>query len=327
MPTKSPQAETLVPEESGSTPAASASAQPIQRTSVKGPSRLRVVILGNGSKVGVDEQAKVLADAIEDRNDKIELVGVDVSADSDLSLLKADLALVLGGDGTVLHTARRMGDHPTPVLGINLGRLGFLAELAPAAFLDRIGDLADRRFTIENLMTLSCTLAPKSGPARVFRGLNDVVLRAAPIFRLLDISLRIDGESVMTYRGDGVILATPVGSTAHSLSAGGPIVPPDAHLFVITPICPHTLTQRPLVDGTHKTYELAPRAEGAATELVIDGQVQVSVEAGDRILIRRGNTPFPMARLAGHSFYRTLRDKLGWGVEPPGDRGAHPTVR
>ncbi len=283
---------------------------------------LRVMILGNALKPGVVEESKRLA-AIFQADPKFELVGVDLSPDSDLSALAADVALVLGGDGTVLHTARRMESQATPVLGINLGRLGFLAELTPALFRERIRDLADRRFTIENLMTLSCFLTPKTGPTRVFRGLNDVVIRSAPAFRLLEISLRIDGETVMTYRGDGVILATPVGSTAHSLSAGGPIVPPDAHLFVITPICAHTLTQRPLVDGTHKTYEFIPQGDDVATVLVIDGQVQIAVESGDRIVVRRGDAPFPMIRLPGHSFYRTLRDKLGWGVEPPGDRGVH----
>jgi NAD+ kinase len=120
----------------------------------------------------------------------------------------------------------------------------------------------------------------------------------------------------MTYRGDGLIIATPVGSTAHSLSAGGPILPPNAHMFVVTPLCPHTLTQRPLVDGAHKVYEATPFGEGIATALVIDGQVQVPLHCGDRVTIRRGKTPLPMVRLPRHSFYRTLRDKLGWGAIP-----------
>ena len=289
------------------------------------PSPLSIVILGNGTKPEVHAEVRVLAQAMASEP-RLCFLGVDLSPDSDLSNLKADLALVLGGDGTVLHTARRMGDQPTPVLGINLGRLGFLADLTPEAFLERLGDLAERRYTIDNLMTLACTLAPRSGPVREFRGLNDVVLRSAPIFHLLEIGLSIDGESVMTYRGDGLILATPVGSTAHSLSAGGPILPPNAHMFVVTPICAHTLTQRPLVDSTHKVYEMVPQGEGIATVLVIDGQVQVPVSCGDRVIVRRGVSPFPMVRLPGHSFYRTLRDKLGWGAAPPGDRGARPSL-
>ena len=283
---------------------------------------LRIAILGNGTKPEVREEAARLAEAV--RAAGLGLAGVDLASDTDLSGLAADVALVLGGDGTVLHTARRMGDLPTPVLGINLGRLGFLADLTPTAVLARLEDLARRRYTVDNLMTLSCTLTTRDGAAQQFRGLNDVVLRAAPAFHLLDIGLCIDGESVMTYRGDGLILATPVGSTAYSLSAGGPILPHDAQMFVVTPICAHTLTQRPLVDGAHKTFEVFPRGEEVAMYLVVDGQVQVPLATGDRVVVRRGGTPFPMVRLPGHSFYRTLRDKLGWGTSPIVERDRRP---
>jgi NAD+ kinase len=286
---------------------------------------LAVAVLGNGTKAEIAAEADRLAKAINDCPG-LRLACVDLGADSDLSGLPADIALVLGGDGTLLHTARRMGDRPTPVLGVNLGRLGFLADLDPSGFLDHLCDLADRRYTLDNLMTLACTLSRKNGPPQSFRGLNDVVLRAAPVFHLLEIGLSIDGESVMTYRGDGLIVATPVGSTGHSLSAGGPILPHDAHMFVVTPICPHTLTQRPLVDSTHKVFDITPRGAEASIVLVIDGQVQVPLEPGDRVTVRRGDTPFPMVRLPGHSFYRTLRDKLGWGTVPPGDRGVHSEV-
>ncbi|APW62093.1 NAD(+)/NADH kinase [Paludisphaera borealis] len=281
---------------------------------------LRLMILGNGTRDEVRTQVEVLTREIEACGG-VALAGVDLSADSDLSSLPADLAVVVGGDGTVLHTVRRMGVSPIPVVGVNAGRLGFLADLTPATFCLHLADLSERRFTIENLMTMACTVTSTRGPTREFRALNDAVIRAAPYFRIVEIGLSIDGESVMSYRGDGLIVATPVGSTAHSLSAGGPILPPNAHMFVITPLCSHTLTQRPLVDGGHKTYELVPQGEGVAMLLVIDGQVQIPLQADDRVTIRRGNPPFPMVRLPGHSFYRTLRDKLGWGAYPAGDRG------
>lgn len=285
------------------------------------PGPLRVVLLGNRTKPEVEGEARRLAEAIA-RRPGLRLDGVDLSPETDLTRLEADLALTLGGDGTVLHTVRRMGDRPIPVLGVNLGRLGFLADVTPSEFLDRLDDLASRRFTVENLMTLDCMLVPQGGPTRTFRGLNDVVLRSAPLFHMVEIELKVDGETVMGFRGDGLILATPVGSTAHSLSAGGPILPPDTHNVVVTPICAHTLTQRPLVDAAHKTYEMSPINEGAPVFLVIDGQIQVPMGVGDRVLVRRGSTPFPMVRLPGHSVYRTLRDKLGWGTQPPGHRGA-----
>jgi NAD+ kinase len=284
------------------------------------PEPLRLVILGNGTKAEVHAAARALTDSV-CRTPGLALASVDLSADSNLSDLPAGVAVVLGGDGTVLHTARRMEDRPIPVLGVNVGRLGFLADLTPAAFRERLGDLAARQFTVENLMTLECTLTPRLGPTRIFRGLNDAVIRAAPFFHLVEIDLSIDGESVMTYRGDGLIIATPVGSTAHSLSAGGPILPPNAHMFVVTPICPHTLTQRPLVDSAHKVYEATPLGDGISTVLVIDGQVQVPLRCGDRVTIRRGKTPLPMVRLPGHSFYHTLRAKLGWGALPRPEGG------
>lgn len=287
------------------------------------PAQLDVVILGNGTKPEVCAAAARLAEEMNARPG-LRLIDVDLSAEGDLSALRAEIALVLGGDGTVLHTARRMQDNPIPVLGVNLGHLGFLAELSPERFLEHLDDLLERRYTVENLMTLACTLESPGAPTRTFRGLNEVVLRAAPPFRLLEIGLSIDGESVMTYRGDGVIVATPVGSTAHTLSAGGPILPPDAHMFVVTPICAHTLTQRPLVDSMHRVFELVPHGPAGSVHLVVDGQVQVPLDDQSRVVVRRGGHPFPMVRLPGWSFYRTLRDKLGWGVNPPGGRGVMP---
>ena len=286
-------------------------------TSSRAP--LLVAILGNGTKTDVPAAADLIATAMNEVPG-LRLTDIDLGAESDLSGLSAHVALVLGGDGTVLHTARRMGDRPIPVLGVNLGRLGFLADLSPEALVESLGDLADRRFTVDHLMTLDATLVRREGLPRPFRALNDVVLRAAPSFSLLEIGLRIDGEPVMTYRGDGLIVATPVGSTAHSLSAGGPILPPDAHMFVITPICAHTLTQRPLVDSTSKVFELTSNNPDGSTYLVIDGQVQIPLDHGDRIMVRRGSSSFPMVRLPGQSFYRTLRNKLGWGASLPGER-------
>ena len=279
---------------------------------------MKLAVLGNGTKTEVREVAGRLAEAIGQYPGLVN-GPLDLAPDSDLSGLEADIALVLGGDGTVLHTARRMMDNPTPVVGINVGRLGFLADLTPGQLLERLPDLASRRFTIENLMTLSCSISNRKGEIRTFRGLNEVVLRAAPTFHILEIDLSIDGESVISYRGDGLILATPVGSTAHSLSCGGPILPPNAQMFVVTPMGAHTLTQRPLVDSAHKIYDLKNTGDGSAV-LVIDGQVQIPVESNDRITVRRCNTPFPMVRLPHYSFYRTLRDKLGWGTAPPGER-------
>jgi NAD+ kinase len=312
--------ETPRPEHVGPIPGGRPASAPRAHPQAAPTPPLKIFVLGNGTKDEVRVESERLRREI-DATPGLELAGVDLSADSNLAGLKAEVAIVLGGDGTVLHTARRMEDRPTPVLGVNVGRLGFLADLTPTALLGRLSELAARRFTVENLMSFLCTLIPVDGPRRDVRGLNDAVIRAAPFFHLVEIGLSINDESVMTYRGDGLIIATPVGSTAHSLSAGGPILHPAAHMFVVTPLCAHTLTQRPLIDSAHKVFEMVPRGDGVAMTLIIDGQVQIPLSCGDRVRIRRGRTPFPMIRLADHSFYRTLRDKLGWGALPAGERG------
>lgn len=144
-------------------------------------SLLKFVILGNGNKYDVHALARKLCEAILE-TPGLQLVGVDLSSDSNLSDLPADIAVVLGGDGTVLHTARRMEDRPIPVVGVNMGRLGFLADLTPSAFLKRLVDLSERRFKIDRLMTLTCVLASRNGPTLTFRGLNDAVVRSSALF-------------------------------------------------------------------------------------------------------------------------------------------------
>ena len=212
---------------------------------------LRLMLLGNGSREEVHAEAERLAVAVVCAPGVV-LAGIDLSVDSDLSKLPADIAIVLGGDGTVLHTARRMDDHPDPRPGRQCRPARLSCRPDPRRLLrpsDRPGAAAvhGREPDDPDLHP-----DPQERTRQVFRGLNDAVIRAAPFFHLIEIGLSIDGESVMTYRGDGLIIATPVGSTAHSLSAGGPILPPNAHMFVVTPLCAHTLTQRPLVDSAHR---------------------------------------------------------------------------
>lgn len=282
---------------------------------------LRLAILGNGAKPRAAELADSILHELRQRRD-IVVVAVDLAPETDLSGLaeQADLGLVLGGDGTVLQIARRMGARPIPILGVNQGRLGFLTDLTSEQLSGRWDEIANRRWRVERLMTLSCEFIRRPRPgaepvSETLRGVNEVVIRAAPEFHIMEIGMRVNGQSVTNFRGDGVILSTPAGSTAHSLSAGGPILPQNAEMFVITPICPFTLTQRPLVDTADKVYELMTLNAFNAT-LVVDGQQQRPVGEGDRVVVRRGETPLPMARLADHDFYRTLRNKLGWGVAP-----------
>jgi NAD+ kinase len=208
-----------------------------------------------------------------------------------------------------------MGYHQTPVLGINLGKLGFLADLSPDQLLACLPAVVRGEYRVTEHLMFECEVRT---PTRTdtFLGLNDVAVRAGPPFRIIDLDLMVDGEVVSAFSGDGLIVSTPVGSTAYSLSAGGPILGQDLHAFVITPICPHTLTNRPLVDSADKTYTIALRREEPGTTLIVDGQENIALTVDHRVLIRRAPVRFGLVKVPGHSYYQTLRDKLRWGTGP-----------
>jgi len=274
-------------------------------------SKLRLFILGNGNKPRVQAESENIRRIV---NGRAEIVSTDLRHEADLSKQKADLAVVLGGDGAILRAARQMGDRQVPVLGVNLGKLGFLAEVAPKDFAASFEKIVAGQYQVVEHLMFECSLeSVKKGSSKLL-GLNEVVIQTGPPYHMLDIELCIDGERVTTYSADGIIVATPVGSTAHSLAAGGPIVRQDLSVFVITPICPHTLTNRPLVDSAEKTYELVVHQSGST--LVVDGQIQIPLTRGDRVTVRAAPVTFGLVKIPGHSYYRRLRDKLTWGGQP-----------
>lgn len=229
---------------------------------------------------------------------------------------QVDLVLVLGGDGTILRTCRKLGSRQLPIIGINMGTLGFLADLSPDEFQSRFPDIRSRQFTVVSHLMYNCRLIRADGNHENHLGLNEVAVLAGAALQMLQIHLAINGKGVTTYRCDGVIVSTPVGSTAHNLSAGGPLLRQDLQAFVITPICPHTLTNRPLVDGAEFVYSLSfPTVPEGAT-LVIDGQIKIPLRNGDRIEVRKAPVDFQLVRFPDHSYYATLHDKLGWGGQP-----------
>jgi NAD+ kinase len=226
--------------------------------------------------------------------------------------LEADIVVVLGGDGSVLRGCRQLGRRQLPIIGVNLGRLGFLTDLSPSEFRKGLPALKRAQYqTVEHLM-FECQHYCEDGTVITDLGLNEVNVTAAGSMKMLSIHLKIDDVDVTTYSCDGLIISTPVGSTAHNLSAGGPILRQELQCFAITPICPHTLTVRPIVDSAERTFELSVRDAPTGVMLVIDGQINRPVHATDRILIRRAEQTFKLVRLAGHSFYGTLHRKLGW---------------
>ncbi|MBS0205706.1 MAG: NAD(+)/NADH kinase [Planctomycetes bacterium] len=227
-----------------------------------------------------------------------------------------DLVLVLGGDGTILRTCRQLGSRQLPIMGINLGRLGFLADLSPDEFQRRFHEIRARKFAVVPHLMYSCRLLRADGTHESHLGLNEVAVLSGAALRILQVHLAIDGRDVTTYSCDGLIVSTPVGSTAHSLAAGGPLLRQDLQAFVITPISPHTLTNRPLVDRADSVYSLTLPDVPAGATLVIDGQIKLPLRPGDEIEVRKAPVNFQFARLADHSYYATLHRKLGWGGQP-----------
>jgi NAD+ kinase len=247
-----------------------------------------------------------------------EVVVFDLYQQEDLSEVQADLTLVLGGDGAILRSARQMGYHQVPIIGINLGRLGFLSDLSVEEIYRLFPQIAagDYRVT-EHLMFETWVDAPGPQPMKTTTelGLNEIAILIGPPYQSLEVDLLIDGEAVARYNGNGVIVSTPVGSTAISLSAGGPIVSQELAAFAITPVCTHGLTSRPLVDSADKVYTLVINRGGSAMR-VIDGQDVVALPIGARVTVRRAPVTLKLARVAGRSFYKTLHDKLLWGAQP-----------
>lgn len=273
---------------------------------------MRFLILGNGAKPHVAESAERLTAAVEAAGGEVVLT--DLSRQRDLSNVEADLALVLGGDGAILRCARQMGYRQVPVLGVNLGRLGFLADLSPEEAIAYLPAVIRGEYHLTEHCMFVCSLSDGTGPREIL-GLNEVVVRAGPPFKMLEVELAIDGQVVARFLGDGLIISSPVGSTAHSLSAGGPVLGQELDAFVITPMCGHTLTSRPLVDSAAKTYTIGiGQAEGAW--IVVDGQDSGQLHPGDRVTVRRAPVAFRLVKVPGKTYYQTLREKLRWGTMP-----------
>src|SRR5262249_20366934 len=207
------------------------------------------------------------------RQEGVEIVALDLGGGLDFGALRADLVIVLGGDGAILRACRQMGTNQLPILGVNLGRLGFLADVSPSEFREHFANLRSRTYHVVPHLMFECRLTRGDGAVETFLGLNEVVVSSGTALRMIDVRLAINGEPATTCSGDGLIVSTPVGSTAHSLSAGGPILRQDLPAFVITPICPHTLTNRPLVESSECTYTLTAPEAPEGKMLDIDGQL------------------------------------------------------
>jgi NAD+ kinase len=272
--------------------------------------RPRLLMLGSGERPNVLPEAARLRPIIEQHAD---VVLADFEFHTDLAQVQADLAIVLGGDGSILRAANQMRFNQIPVLGVNLGKLGFLADLSPAELVNVLPDVCAGKFRVAEHLMFQSSVRRSDSLIHERLGLNETSVLGGPPFSMLDIELYVDAELATTYSCDGLIVSTPVGSTAHNLSAGGPILRKNLQAFVISPISPHTLTVRPVVDTADHVYEMVVRQPNEATSVVVDGRVLCRLTPEDRVRVQRAEPTFKMIEVSGHSYYRTLREKLGWG--------------
>jgi NAD+ kinase len=225
---------------------------------------------------------------------------------------RVELAIVLGGDGTMLWVARALMDDRIPLIGINRGRFGFLTDLTADSMLEGMGKILAGAFNVEQRMLLSASILHNGKTVGQGIAMNDVVISKGSIARLIELEVNIDGQFVYKQRSDGLILSTPTGTTAYSLSAGGPVLHPTLDAIALVPICPHTLSNRPIaINSASKVEVTLIQAEDACIHF--DGQQQSSFQQGDKVLVQRADKTVSLLHPLGHSHYDMLREKLNWG--------------
>ena len=264
---------------------------------------------------------------VHDLKTRAELVGVDTDQNGDLGKFNADAILVLGGDGTLLATARRLHGRAIPLMGVNFGRLGFLASFTPEEFPRHLDLLLAGKLPIVRRAMLEASVIGKEvrslEPGEVISrrrfsatALNDAVITAGPPFHMIELELGANGDQGIRYFGDGVIVSTPSGSTAYNVSAGGPIISPDVEAFCITPICPHSLSFRPVVVSARSSVVVQAVRVNEGTTLFCDGQASTKLSAGDRVVIRRSANDVLLVENPDSQEWRGLAEKLNWASSP-----------
>lgn len=240
---------------------------------------------------------------------------VAAAADIDSIGSNADVAVVLGGDGTLLNAGRRLAAHDVPLVGINQGRLGFMTDIARADMLPAIDRMLAGEFTADRRMLLDARVLRDGRELFQTLALNDVVVNKGDIGRMIELEVRVDGESLYVLRADGIIVATPTGSTAYALSANGPILQPAVPGIALVPLCPHALTHRPITISDTCAIEIALVAPYDA-RVHCDGQGHFDAQAGDIVRVRRSAHVVTLLHPPGYSYFAMLREKLHWSATP-----------
>ncbi|MEY2548307.1 MAG: kinase [Verrucomicrobiota bacterium] len=276
-------------------------------------------LIAHTGKTGVAELTRTLAADLERagltvllETNTAELAGLPAGRASAELGRDADLLVVLGGDGTILHLVGQLGDNIKPVFGINIGALGFLTCANSSASAEAVECIAKGEMVFSDRTLLDVTVKiPNASPANM-TGLNDVVLSRGEVSRLVRLKAKVNGEVLTEFNADGLIVATPTGSTAYSLSAGGPILAPESGAFVITPICPHVLTNRSIIMDEDAVIEVEVTERAYPVFLTVDGREPLRIEHGTTVLIKKSSRSLPLASLPGVSFFGVVRQKLKW---------------
>ncbi|MDX1389303.1 MAG: NAD(+)/NADH kinase [Acidobacteriota bacterium] len=289
-----------------------------EKTSPPTPKSVAVV-----SKIGPEEGARIASEI----GSWLKKRGIRVRLDDDTSRALGlgrgaptgplprgiDLVIVAGGDGTLLSVARSAAPRGIPILGINFGGLGFLTELNPEELFDGLERVIRGDYTVEERQLLRVRYRRNDKTLREYAVLNDAVVTKTALARMIELDVLVDRSKVASYTSDGLIISTPTGSTAYNLSAGGPILDPRVRAFVIAPICPHTMTYRPLVVPATVKVEVVLRATAEEVYLTLDGQIGFPMRGDDSMIVEDHPSPVRLVRVAGRSFFEVLRRKLRWG--------------
>jgi len=281
----------------------------------------RLAIFGHMQRQKVAEIIEEFKDFAQDKAEIVASCGIEgCSAEV---LKSCDFAMVFGGDGSIISAARNLSKAGVPMIGVNLGKLGFLAEFNVVELKKYFDDIVHGKATTEKRMMLSCKVFSSSGRSRERFGssaVNDVFITAGPLHRMIELEVAVDGQPIAGCIGDGLIIATPTGSTAYNLSAGGPILAGSMQAMVITPICPHSLSFRPIVISADSTVEVFCVRASSGTTISIDGQDSLRLSVDDTVRVERGKSDFLVVNNPSRTRWDTLAAKLGWAETPKYER-------
>jgi len=278
------------------------------------PRKPRVFLVGSSVKPQMAEQLRAVGGTVAD---VVDLVGQATTDDlTALAPARPDLLVVLGGDGTLLSIARHLRENQIPIIGVNMGKLGFLAEFTVEDVRTYLRGLDGRSPVCSERALLEVAVESAGGTSHSGLAVNDCVVQAGPPFRMITLAVNVDGEPLTTVMGDGLIICTPTGSTAHNMSAGGPILLPGVMGLVITPVCPHSLTHRPLLVESSSVIEVTAVRCNAGTTISLDGQVSLPMYTGQKLIVRRYPHVLKLVTRPDLPRWHTLTTKLGWGQLP-----------